>query len=921
MKTIAQFKEENPIYQNEPDVKLASFIYDKYYKDRGVDEDDFFKKAFPVIAERKIKETESKLIPETDGIISPDDDLLNQNLIQNQNFIPTTEDIAKSAGVGTLEGASPSARFAASLGYDENNKQLAIKNVLSDLYKQDIEVRKGNRTGELEFFNPNTNKFELVNKPGVDLGDFTGLGGDAMVVIPDIAATVVGTVYSGGNIPLGIGSGALTAAVAEYSRYILGRKLYGINKDVSNEELLNRAFQAMGISAGSSILGIGAAKIIKGVANLAKGRFVKGNDIADAKVENEIIKANEVAESINKTLDKAKINSNLKFTLAQASDDADLLAAQSAFENQNRLGYMNEFKTFNTKQAESLNNYFGFLKSGFNTSFGKPVNDFEAGTLIQNVIRRNNDPLLKELKQKQANAENILEKEIIRMPDGSLKETGVSIRSVIDDVSKEYKKNVDQAAKSLDAAADTQTINSDIIQKSLKELSEKEKNNLLKVNKISKIFRDDKTFKSVLKGDAIIPIATARNTLSKLKEEIRSAAKGSATGETPSVGALKFLQNSLEKQLRKDASSAYLNEFDNFNALVTENKLKLNNELIERITLTKNNRLIFGDDDLFELSFKTGLKSKEYAKSLHDVIKDSPDAMTAYKNSIYDKYKSDVIRNGKVNQNSHNNFIKKYKDPLQTFFTKQEFNRLEKIGGFQKVVDDAIELRNNTIKDISRSFEGKLEKLTPGELVNKIYKPNNIGDILQLKRILKKDPDVYKAFQRSVLRDMNESVSKMSDKLGMRVIDPKSFDNYLNGAGERGYRVALREIFDEKFLKNLDLLNRALAISGRGVSARTEGVVGSALTDIIRARLGQFTFAGRLFTASRRIYKKAAERIMKNALLDPESLEELIKLRKLKPSTKEAIVILSKLGGSIFIDEREDNFTPFTTIKNLIGQE
>ena len=60
---------------------------------------------------------------------------------------------------------------------------------------------------------------------------------------------------------------------------------------------------------------------------------------------------------------------------------------------------------------------------------------------------------------------------------------------------------------------------------------------------------------------------------------------------------------------------------------------------------------------------------------------------------------------------------------------------------------------------------------------------------------------------------------------------------------------------------------------------------------------------------------------MKNAFIDPESLEELIKLRKLKPSTKEAIVILSKLGGSIFIDEREDNFTPFTTIKNLIGQE
>ena len=921
MITISQLKKQYPQYEEIPDVELAEKLYDKYYSDK-IDKNNFFEKVFPNISQSKIAERELKMIPEVDGIISPDDDLINQNLIQNQNFKPSTEDIAKQAGVGTQEGATPNARFAASLGYDENNKALAIKNVLSNLYNEDIEVRKGNKTGELEFFNPKTEKFELVNKPGVDLGDFTGLGGDAMVVIPDIAATIVGTVYSGGNIPAGVTAGALTAGVAEYSRYILGKKLYDINKDVTDEQLLNRALQAVGISAGSAVLGVGAAKIIKGVANLAKGRFVKGNEIADAKVENEIIKADQVAESINKTLDKAKINSNLKFTLAQASDDADLLAAQSAFENQNRLGYMNEFKTFNTNQAKSLNDYFGFLKSGFNTSFGKPVNDFEAGTLIQNVIRKNNDPLIKELKQKQINAENILEKEIIRLPDGSLKETGVSIRSSIDDVAQKYKNDVELAARRLDAAGETQSINSDVIRDAIKTLSTKEKNNLLKVNKISKIFKDDKTFKSIVKGETTIPISTVRNTLSKLSEDIRNIATGSVTGETPNVGSLKFLKSAIDKQLRKDASSTYINEFDNFNTLVKENKNKLNNELLERITLKKNNRLVFGDEDIFALSFKKGLKSKEYADSLHNVIKDSPDAMTAFKNSIYDKYKVDVIKNGKLNQNAHNNFIKSYEAPLKTFFSNNEFSRLQKLGGFQKVVEDATELRNNTVKEIARSFEGKLEKLTPGELVNKIYKPNNINEILQLKKILKNDPEVYKAFQRSVLRDMNESVTKMSDSLGMRVIDPKSFDNYLNGAGnERGYRVALREIFDTKFLDNLNLLNKALTISGRKVSSRTEGVVGSALTDIIRARLGQFTFAGRLFTASRRIYKKAAERIMKNALLDPESLNDLIKLRKLKSSTKEGIVILSKLGGSIFIDEREDNFTPFTTLKNMIGQE
>ena len=109
-----------------------------------------------------------------------------------------------------------------------------------------------------------------------------------------------------------------------------------------------------------------------------------------------------------------------------------------------------------------------------------------------------------------------------------------------------------------------------------------------------------------------------------------------------------------------------------------------------------------------------------------------------------------------------------------------------------------------------------------------------------------------------------------SDRLGMKIIDPKAFDNYLNGAGgEKGYRVALREIFGKEYVDNLDTLNKALQISGRKAPSRAaEGVFGSAFSDIIRARIGQFTFAGRLFTAIRRTYKKASERVMANALLN-----------------------------------------------------
>ena len=58
-------------------------------------------------------------------------------------------------------------------------------------------------------------------------------------------------------------------------------------------------------------------------------------------------------------------------------------------------------------------------------------------------------------------------------------------------------------------------------------------------------------------------------------------------------------------------------------------------------------------------------------------------------------------------------------------------------------------------------------------------------------------------------------VVKTSDDLGIKVIDAKRFDTYLNGAGnERGYRVALEEVhLIREFVNNLDILNKALKIS------------------------------------------------------------------------------------------------------------
>ena len=888
MSSIADYKKQHPEYANIPDLDLAETLYNKTYKGK-IDESDFYKQAFPNIAAKRVSE----------DIMFPDDEFGSNFEFKGteSKFKPITSEIAKISNVAINDPASSKARFGASLGYNQEQKKLAVKNSLSKLYNQDVDVRVGPNTGELEYYNPKTKQYALVDAPGVDLGDFADLGGDAMIVIPDLVATIgVGAATGGAG---GIVSGALAAGAGEYARLKLGQKLYNINQDLTDQELFNEALKTAGISLAAGTAGLAVANTIKGVNNLIKGRIV-GDDAL--KVLDDVKEPDQIAKTINDTLDKANINSKVKFTLAQAVDDADMLSTQQAFENVKRLGYMNEFREFGRSQATALNDYFTVLKSGFGTGSGtKPINTFDAGVLIQDVVKKRQNPIINNIVKKQQQSEELLTKSIFRLPDGSSKVTGVEARSIIDDLGKTYKQNVDKAGKALDAATGLKVINTDEIAGAINKLTEKEKKNLINIAKIEGIFKKD-VFENISNPSAKVGLDSVRETMQTLGKKIRDKEVGSVTGETVDVGNLKFLNNAFRTQVKKNAGTEYLNELEKFNTLVINNKQLLNNQTLSKLTSIENGILKVADEDVFAETFKRGTGSARAAKETYDVISQSPDALVAYKNSIYDFYKRKVLKDNVPNLTRHKAFMQDYEAPLKQFFSPAEYSKITRIGGLKKSVEDLTKLRKTTSDKLIKSFEGRLETLAPQEIFNKIYKPNNIGEIIKLKNILKNDPEVYRAFQRNVLTDLNERVMATSDRLGMKIISPKRFDNYLNGSGgERGYRVALKEIFGKEYVGNLDILNKALQITGRkGPSRAAEGTVGSAFSDFIRAGTGQFTLTGRLFTAFRRIGKGARERVIANALLNPQSLKELVELRRLKPNSKKAAIILGKLGGSVF---------------------
>ena len=887
--SLKKLRQKYPQYNDISDLELAEGFYKKHYSD--LDETEYYEKMFPEIAAKR----------GTDEIISPDDEF-NENFefkSDKPEFKPTTSEIAKSAGISVNDPADIKSRFGGSLGYNEEQKRLAIENSLSKIYKQDIDVREGPQTGELEYFNPKTQSYALVDKPGMDLGDFGDIGGDALVIGADVAATIAGTIIS---TPVGgISAGAIAAGTAEYYRLKWGQEHYQVNLDLTDSQLFDEAFKTAGISIGAGFLGIGGVKLIKGVNNLVKGRtFADVDEGVKLAKSTKALESEQAATNINKALEDAGVKSRLKYTLAEATDDKQLLAVQSAFENVRRLGKTEEFATFGQDQAKALNQYFELMKKNFG---GPAGSTFDTGFAIREVLEKRNTPVIKNIVKKQETSEDLLTKKIFNLPDGSSKTTGVEFRSIINDLSKTYKNNMELAGKELDRVTGLKTINKDEIAKAIAKLSDQEKKDFMNVAKLEGVFKKD-IFDNLANPEGTIPLANARQSMSTLGKLIREKELGVVGGETPDVGRLIKLKSAFTTQVRKNAGKEYLDELQKFNDLTIAGKELLNNETIAKLTVKDiGSKLKIGDEAVFETTFKKGVNNGKTAKEAFDVVSRSPEALKAYKESIFDFYKTKVLVNGKPNLSRHNAFIESYKEPLRIFFNKAEYGKISKIGGLAKDIEKTNKAFIQTNKDLNKSFEGKLFNTSPQEIFKKIYGPGNVGEIRTLKNILAKNPEVYKKFQRDVLTDLNERVFKTDKKYTLgRVLDADAFNKYLNGGGgERGHKAVLKELFGDEYVKNLDILNKALQISNRSAATAQQGVLGSALTDIIRARLGQFTFAGRLFTAGRRLATAASNRMIARSLLNPDSLKDLIALRKLSKKSKAYSVILAKLGGSIFM--------------------
>jgi len=895
-----EFEPKYPELKEMSDLEIADRLYD-FKTSQGAELE--YKKFINQFAPKGYGQEDDSETLDQYKFISPDDDM---NTIGAPTEY-TVEEIAKVTGVqqpsGEVFDKTKEALRAGSYAVDEENKALGYKNVLSKLYGQDIDIRLGPKTGEFEFYNPKTKSYTLINKPGLDVGDFYGLEGDAIVIAPEILGNVLG--IPGG--PAGvIFTGAGGAAIGEYIRLKAGQNLYGINKDLSNMDLLKESGETGALTAALGSAGIGLPKLFKLVDNYLSGRM-SATDLEPFVKNAE--EAKRAADEINLRLEKAGYEKNLKFNLAQASDDPDLLAVQAKFEAMPKTKMGAKFNDFNQEQAEILNNYFNIInKNPYNvkgTLFGPDSNitKNEVGQRIQQIAKERAAPGNKELIDLQANSLDDLTNEVITLPNGQVKPMGTRIKSLIeaadDDVSKKFQEEYDKLFE-LGAG---KTIKQDKLIAALDEISDQEKKNLFKKLPKIKDFIQPKMQKQkkVITGPDGKPVEVevevpageisleeAKNTISALKQWERNISKG--VEAAPIEGALSKVRNAINDSISDlGPDDPWAKEYFRISTDYRAAKDKFRSVLGD-IVEKRNGRVLIADEDVFNTTFKRGKAQQDRIDKTYEILSGDPEALDLYRDNILAFYGREVAdAAGNVSPVKHANFMKNYDYALKKFFNVDDagFKKLEKIGELAKKADNIKKNKSQMFKQLNDSLDVKLSDMHPDNIFNALYGPEKIGKLRDGLKIIKKDPELFKAFQSVAKDELEKGIKKRG------VFDFNKFDDYLSNNEKN-----LELVFGKEYVKDLNVLKNGIKIASRKGKVKKEDI--PIVNGIIRAQVGLFTRAGRFLTAGQRLAKRNSDRLIGEMILNPDKIKEYVKLTKVNPKSQAALGILSQLGATEF---------------------
>jgi len=816
-------------------------------------------------------------------------------------------------GIDTQTPA-PAGLFETGWAYSDRGRAKALEESLGEHFKQDVHTRV--TEDGVQWLNPETRRWTTSTKPGLDLADVKENGVTLMTVGAETVAMLPAALTAN---PAGvIASGSLAAASAEYFRLRMGQAK-GYNDDMTDYDMVKSVIIQGGLAA---VGGWGADKILKflkGVDNAVMRRYIpkEAQEAVDA--------LGVTAKDISKIIKEIQSESEHVATpsLGKQADDEKLMGLESRALRQPGDPHHKDFKKLNEENRLAAQDYFD-AKSDFG-EVPDSSSDFGRG-LSQEAARQNQadlDLIGNPLEQAKTQSRILGD----AMPESDLVGTGQAVRNAAEQAVSDFKAwsqrayNVDIPKYASDNGID---LNSYLIPNAHKISEAKDiigdvklaerwlgKGVLEKERTVLGPKGEADQLRALFDPNAEMTFQEYRATTSLLKRKIRAAEKfgGEAVGD---VTAMKRLLSAIQRDyddyvsnIGHEGLQKMIRETDQLYK-TQHNALKkgLVGELLHK---DKDGMWHVRDGQVFRTLFQKD--HWENAKLIADHLKDvegGREAMFAIRKQVLHTYRDQAYIDGKFDPKAHKKFLQDYGEVLQHYFTRKEWDLVNRSGDMAKTVTRLENQMKQTKERLKKTFRTKLAREAVNEntsyhnIFSKVWGEGKVDQVVEVKKILAERPELMQQFKALAADKIRNSLFTQNTVGGLS-LNYKNFSKYLdNNKGN------IKKLFGEEYFKNLTVLRKYVELANRQGVGTNWSNSGNLLMDVLnttkRVILGPLSHKGYAISSVAAFKDRSLERNLAQIVMRPALLDEMIKAAHLTNNS----IKTARMAGVIYMSELDD---------------
>jgi len=863
-----------------------------------------------------------------------------------ERFGPLAVEAAKTAPERAVGGGA--AMRAAEVGVDpttpvENGHMLASfafdQAAELEAYQQENPnkiFRVGEDTKDIEWFNADKFKWALANPPAMK-GTFGRMVGPAMVLAPEAVAGVGVAILRKNPVSAAAAAG-VTAGIAEYVRLAIGRN-EGINTKMTDAQMEFQALKVAGLSLGTGVLADKVIRAGKWLMDVGSGKVFNRAAVDDL-FQGNTEEAAKIAEDFNARFQGA----NLRFNLAQASDNEDLKIIAAFLKGSGT--HRSEFLKFEAEQRESLNTIYDLI----NKRFERELSTTEAEQQVNSVFRQMLDERAAPAEQAVHDAAANIDRALVEGVTIQFKEATAPVRRMADIKAKA----LDRWAGLIREKLETLTGNKEFIRNKvgkegddlftfMKGLKREEQEALIPAQRRELQSVLPQEGQAVTLGPEASPALLAQEARGELDESVLEAVKPKLLDPNAkfTYRELHQLSSFLKRRAREadkgqttDVDSALYKRFAGAVDRSIERDLgaigdpdapgrtlstvyhRFKQKYAERMELI--NRGVIGDiiqkdGTRYKVTnrqaFEDMVADDETMEQVLQLIGKSPNTKRQFQEGFQDFYRQKVGLDfgGQINMDQHRQFMDKYGDMIVQLYGRENKDFIRTVGGMGRALEGLQNQRDDVLKQINSSFDANFRDLNAGRLTSMIWNNKNPEASRRMVEVLKKNQagrEALDGMRNEVLKKIDQQIMRhVKGSGGSKEFSHTKLNDMLFGKGTRddtGFLQVLKNVMPESYVDDLVQLNRAIQIASRETGAAnfsntafwTDTVKGLA-----RAYVGLFTRPGRIITAADRVRQRMAKDALAKAIMNPADLRTLMSLRGVSTRTSKAAHFLGSMGA------------------------